>query len=52
MKVAIQCIDRMTGDKGTFGHFGDFRAITPIYPDFKTMLDECKRLNIELELEA
>ena len=39
MKVAIQCVDVNSGDIGTFAHFGDFRAVSKVYPDCVGLFD-------------
>lgn len=52
MKVAIQCVDINSGEIGTFAHFGDFRAVTRVYPDCVGLFDFLHSIGYEMNEEG
>lgn len=52
MKIAIQCVDINSGEIGTFAHFGDFRAVTRIYPDCVGLVAFLRSIGYEMNEEG
>ncbi len=49
IKIAIQCMDRRTKQKGTFGYMEGKKlySVTPVFPDFVELIKYCEKYNIE-----
>ena len=48
IRIAIQCMDRRTRQKGTFGYFDkqELYSVTPVFPDMVELINYCNKHGI------
>ena len=47
VKVAIQCKDKQSGERGTYGYVTNINiAVTPVFSDMIDFIEYCRKNNI------